>query len=403
MPKLFDRPEFKQYEDRWHARFNELKRRHSYYDGSIYDWNANLFSWFTGYTRYQLYENIRPLYLPLNRAVDIDAGIIPGQWTFSEDVTEQQLNLIKEIFNNSNWDVDGVLYIHYGAIYGTSVLKMADHRESRIVTIHAIRPTMAMLTDIYSFQLEDRIDEQGEKFEYGEVITKESVMTFKDGEPEGFEGREPEYRNELGFIPYIEIPHINVGSFIGDSTYQRTILLLDQVNELASYLADVIKKHSEPQWAILNAEATDLEKSGDNTWFFDRENVDIKTIVPDVDIDGVLSFVREIKEQVNGSLPELSFDELRAKNQIATETVELMLIELILKIKRTRPNYDSGLVDILKMVGQSGLGYDALNADNLSLDQERAILPEDPMRQLEIEARQIEVESLRVNDEQDTQ
>lgn len=400
---IFDTPEFKPYAARWESRLTELTRRRKYYDGSIYaDYRQQLGN--AGWLWPKLYKGIKALYLPLSRAVDVDAGIIPGGWTLADDAPPAWQLAIKQVFDWSDWQRDGVLYIHYGAQYGASGLKISDLRDAGRVQIKPIKPTSFMTieagdydgTPAIGFIVEDRTDEAGKKYEYTEVITASAVRTFRDGQPWPFGGRDAEYINELGFVPVVEAEHIKTGEVYGESTYQKVIPLLDEVNELASYLADIVKKNAEPQFVVFGAEASDLVKSGDNVWFVPGDGR-VEALLPKIDVAGVLEFVREIRDQVTGGLPELAFDELKTKTQIATATLELQLMELVLKIKRCRPNYDHGLADALRMAGRAGAsmgigGLAGLDDEALAFDEERPVLPLDAETAMRLEMQALVLE-----------
>lgn len=394
---IFDLPEFKPYKARFDARGARFKTMEGYYSGAVY-----------GGLRKDLrlvmprfYQGVKPLYLPLARAVDIDAGIIPGGWTLAEDATDEQRAAMDTVFDWSEWGVYGVLFIHYGAQYGHSGLKVADLRDEKRVLISPVDPCRFLLVSAASasgmaIYIEVREDENGKEFEYAEVTTSELIRTYKNGEPMGFEGREAEYKNDLGFVPYVEARHVETGRLFGEATFEKAIPMLDEVNQLASYLGDIIAKHAEPQWAVLGAEASELVKSGDMVWFLPG-GADAKPLVAPVDITGVLEFVKEIAKNVKDSLPELSFDELRSKTQIATATLELQLMELVLKVKRTRPNYDNALVQALRMAGRAAktMGIEeigVLDDENLLIDPERAVLPMDPQTAMDLELGQIQLE-----------
>lgn len=395
---LFELDEFAPYAERFEARRRELARRKSYYTGTVYkDWKTKL-----GWLYPRLYKGAKTLYLPLFRSVQIDAGIIPGGWALPPVEDEPRAKAwqvaMDTVFDWSDWNTDGVLFVHYGAMYGVSDLKIADLRDARQVIIKPVNPACLLLIDGAQYDstprmalwVEQRTDAKGELFEYAEVITPADVRTFADGTPKGFDEREPEYQNELGFVPFVEADHIKSGEALGESTFQMAIPMLDEVNELASYLADIIKKHAEPQWAIAGAEPSgDLTKSGDNIWFLPT-GATVKPLVAEIDIPGVLEFIREIRDQVHGALPELAFDELKQKTQIATATLELQLMELVLKVKRTRPNYDHALADALRMAGRAAAGMNladigGLDDEGLRFDAERPVLPIDEETRIRIE------------------
>ena len=405
---IFDTNEFLPFKPRWDQRVTELTRRRSYYDGSVYRRLRERFKWLWP----RLYRGIKPLYLPLARAVDVDAGIVPGGWALPDGTTEQPFNqawqsALDQVLAWSEWDTDGVLYVHYGAQYGVSGLKVSDLREAGQVIVKPVKPVCFLLiengdyddTPGMAINVETRLDERGQQYEYAEVVTAGDVRTFRDGSPEGFDEREPVYQNDLEFVPFIEVEHIRTGEMWGESTYQKAIPMLDEVNNLASYLADIIGKNAEPQWVIYGAEPSELTKSGDNMWFLPTD-AKVDPLLPKVDIPGVLDFVREIRDQVHGALPELAFDELRKKDQIATATLELQLMELVLKIKRSRPNYDHGLATALRMAGRAAASMGladvpALNDEALALDRERPVLPLDDETRIRIEMQALALEQAR--------
>jgi hypothetical protein len=395
---LFDTDEFKPLARAWQARLKELTRRRAYYDGSVYGKMKQQLGWLWP----RLYKGIKPLYLGLARAVDVDAGIIPGGWALAEDAPDTWQPAIDTVFDWSDWARDGVLYIHYGAQYGVVGLKVSDLRDSRIVQIKPLKPTCFMLVEAGDYDttasmaiyVERKADSGGAEYEYAEVIAAETVRTFRDGQPSAFGGREAAYKNELGFVPFVEAEHKRTGEAFGECTYQQAIPLLDEVNQLASYLADIIAKHAEPQWVVSGSEASDLVKSGDNVWYLPDANAKVTPLVAGVDIAGVLEFIREIRDQVHGALPELAFDELRKKDQIATATLELQLMELVLKIKRCRPNYDHGLADALRMAARAAASMSIgdigiLDDEALTFDAERPVLPLDPQTAMSLELQQI--------------
>lgn len=380
---IFDLPEFKPFSRRWEQRSALFALRRAYYDGSIY---GKRMAASLGWLAPRLYGSIKPLFLPLARAVDVDAGIVPGGWTWEADTPDPVRLARQRLFDWSDWDTDGVLLVHYGAVFGQSGLKVVDLREQGRVLLVPISPEMYMLVESGQYDstprmalwIEEREGDDGPE-EYAEVIEAERIRTFVDGEPVGVDGREPEYRNELGFVPFVECYHMRTGHRAGEPTFEKALPLLDEVNGLASYLAEIIKKHAEPQWAIFGAEPSELTHSGDNVWFIPGQG-DAKILVPDLDIDGVLKFVEAIRSNVHGALPELAFDELRGKDQIATATIELQLLELVLKIKRIRPNYDDALITALQMAGRAarsmGLAELAvLDDEGLAFDNERPVLP----------------------------
>ena len=99
-------------------------------------------------------------------------------------------------------------------------------------------------------------------------------------------------------------------------------------------------------------------------------------------------------------MPELAFDDIKRKDQIATATLELQLMELVLKIKRIRPNYDQGLADALRLAGRAGStmqlpGIAVLDSEQLSFDANRDVLPLDRQTSIALELQEISLEQMK--------
>ena len=398
MNSIFDSDDFKKYKSQWEARQKELLARGGYYDGSIYQKTKENF-WFLGP---KANGSVKPLFLPFARAVDVDAGLIPGGWSFPVDDPKAEAWKAAQdaLFDASNWDTEGVLFVHYGAVYGVSGLRVSD---ADGYSISPADPTRFMLvrTGLYSkkpdlaFWVEKMKDENGKEYEYAEVITDATITTFKNGEPYSYDGKEPVRENTLGVIPIVECLHIKDGTELGECTYQKAIVLLNETNDMATRLLSIIKKHDEPQTVVTGAEPTDLQRGSDIAWFLPA-GADAEFLASDIDIAGVLEFIREIKTGVHDALPELSFDELKKAGQVATQTLELQLMELIIKIKRVRPNYDRCMVEAMQIVGRAGQGeLTALADPELILDAKRPILPVMPKDAIDLELAQIELDNAR--------
>ena len=399
--KLFKLERFKGLEEVWDGRQTTLKNRKAYYTGKVYQGVVDI-----PLLGPRLAKSIKPLFLPLARAVDVDAGIIPRDWALHEDATDAQEAAQDLLFSWSEWDTEGVLYVHYGAQYGLSGLKVSDLQEEKRVELAPLDPTTFLLITSGAYGrepslgiiIEEKVDEDG-RYEYAEVYTPEQIETYRDGVLWGFDGREPVYPNTQGRVPIVEVQHIKTGDPLGEATFQKAIPMLDEVNELATMLAKIIKDHAEAQWAVIGAEPTDLWKSGDNVWFI-PDGSDVKAIVASIDIGGVLSFIESMKQEVRDSLPELSFDELKRKDQIATATLELQLGELVIKIHRSRPNYDAGMIKAFKYAGEaaSKMGISELASlaeDGLLLDPDRPVIPLDKMTLIQLELQEIALEDER--------
>lgn len=397
---LFDTEEFKPLSDRWHARQAEFAKRWSYFDGTVYD----KVLWIAEGISAPLARGIRPLYLPCARAVHVDAGIVPGYWRLAPAAEALAPAVAKE-FAMSRWDTQGVLFVHYGAMLGNSGLRVSYMTDVKRVIISPLDPSCFMLVRSdayargadYAIVADVRQDAAGNDYEYAEVMSASDVRTFRNGVPWSYDGRPPVYAHELGDVPIVECQHLNVGKAIGDCAFSKAMLLLDSVNELASDLRGVIRAYRDPAMALIGIDDTEdetgsakpFEPRRDKAWYLPLGG-DAKFLVPNLNIAGTLAFIQDTRDQVEKSMPELAFDELTRTNAIATATVELQLLELVLTIKRVRPNYDAAFVAALRLAGRAALALGlpeiaVLDSDELAFDVERPVLPLTDVTQTQID------------------
>ncbi|MFZ1752731.1 MAG: hypothetical protein WBO46_15010 [Caldilineaceae bacterium] len=357
---VFDHEEFKPYRQRYTVRRERALRRRRYYDGSIYDDGQFKIA-------HKLYSQTKGLFALLARAVDLDVAFVPGMmdpWGLGEDVPQAVRAAQALLYEWSSWDVEGDDWLEDGATTGEAVIKVVPDEGERLVRLQRLKPEIALLLDKH-WQRErgaytplglivdpEARDSHGEAYEYAEAITPAEVRTYRNGAPWGYDDNPDRYPNPLNFVPMVWAKN--------DSecrpTFAKAQPQLVSVNELASYLADIIGRHAEPQWAAKGVEEGEMVKSGENMWYLPA-GADIEAILATIDIEGVLNFIREVKAETKANLPELAFDDLRAKDQIATETLEVQLVELDAKIWKMRRRYDSALVDAHRMAATAGAIY----------------------------------------------
>ncbi len=386
---IFELPEYRPYEGRFMHRMTKYQRLRRYYEGSIYD--DSMFK-----LAHRLYAETKALMSFLARAVDLDVALIPGvmaPWTLAAGTQQAIIDAQAQLFAWSSWGVTGDEWLEDGATLGEAMLKIVPG--AGMVQMQRLRPELAMTVrhidpdtqaTVEMALIVDRsaIDSQGQNYEYGEIITPSEIRTYYNGDPHGYNGAPDRIENPLGFVPIVVVQND------GDCrpTFAKALPSIDAVNELASYLGNIIGRHAEPQWAIRGAEQGDLTKSGNNVWFLPAGS-EIDAVLAKIDIPGALAFIESIKGETKGNLPELAFDDLRSKDQIATETLEVQLVELDAKIWKMRRRYDDALGKAQQMSALAaavmGIGgiEGLLNAH--SFDYKRPIRPISEFEQIRLE------------------
>ena len=337
---------------------------------------------------------VKPIFTPLARAVHLDVALIPGKWLLAE-ASQQHGGTIQQLFRDSRWKVEGDLFVRFGAAMGEAGLRVVDDRQAEKVRLVPVRPETYLTQSISLYDPTPQLalfvtttKEDGEDVEYAEVFTANEVMTFRNGELHGIGGREARYANALGVVPLVACVH-DQGDGRPEPTFDDTIGALEQVNAQAHQLALIIQRHAEPQWAVFGAEAGDLEKDGTAVWFF-PEGSDLKAVLAQVDFDGLLAFVKEVKGEMKDSLPELAIRELVGVNRVAAATIELQMAEAVFKIRRLRKPVDMALESALRLAGRAAaqMGLTELRGLDEALiefDEDRPVLTLDALTRIQIE------------------
>lgn len=396
---VFALPEFKPYEGRFLQRVGKFSTYRRFVDGTIYrDSNFRL--------AHQLYAETKALFSFLARAVDLDIALVPGMmapWALNEDTPNAILAAQAQLYEWSSWPIVSDEWLEDGASLGEAMLKIVP--VPGMVQLQRLKPELCMLTahlDPATKQTVDlaliidraALDNTGERYEYAEAITPTQIRTYYNGDPHGYNGNPDRYDNPLGFVPVVATSN--------DSecrpTFAKTLEQITSVNEFASYLGETIGRAIDAQWAITGAEQSDLTKSGGNVWFL-PSGAELQAVIAQIDIPGALSFIQEVKMETKSNLPELAFDDLRSKAQIATETLEVQLVELDAKIWKMRRRYDQGLIRAHQMAalaagltGVQGLGP-LLMPHNM--DFKRPVRPISRLEQISIEQAELGLEMSR--------
>lgn len=400
MRSIFQLDEFKPYKSRYHTRRAMLLRQRRYVDGSIYDDSHFKMA-------HKLYAQTKGLFSLLARAVEIDVALTPGMmgaWDLSEGATNAQRDAQATLYRWSEWATEGDDWLEDGATVGRNVIKIVPDGDAGVVRLQRVQTEqvlrigrhlapatgqMAPLALIVDPQAEDGT---GERYEYAEAITPAEIRTYRNGAPWAYnEMGVDRWPNPLGVIPLVHAQN-DTG---GRPTWSKCGDQIVAVNELASYLNDIIGRHAEPQWAFTGVDESEVVKSGDNVWTL-PVGADVKAILATVDIPGTLEFVRELKLETKANLPELSFDDLRAKDQIATETLYVQLIELRAKVWKMRRRYDGALIGAHQMAAIAatiyGIGELAPLLDPHSMDAQRPVLPQSKLDRIREEEAELALE-----------
>lgn len=387
---IFDLEEFKHLRSEFYARQNRFAKNWQYYKAEF----TSAFTFATDTGRYvgsQLTNSVKPLFTPLARAVELDVALVPGDWPLNPNYQNAR-PFVEQIFEASKWDIEGDVFVRYVTAMGEGGLRVVDDRINNRVIVQPVRPEQYLVVPKSRWDSSPAVAifvwKEGES-EMAEVITGTTIRTFKNGMPFAMSLDRPAvYTNQLGFVPLV-VCQLDAGDGTGEPTFENALVALDQVNRQATYMAQIISRHAEPQWAVIGAEEGDLEKSGEAVWFF-PEGSDLKAVLAAVDFEGLLAFIKEIKEEMKESLPELALSKLVGVERVAAATIELQMAEAVFKIKRLRKPIDLAVCEALKLAAAAGAemgiaGASEVKTGGVKFDKNRPVITVDALTRIQIE------------------
>ena len=325
---------------------------------------------------HSIQSRVLPLFTPLGRAVNLDVSLIPGGWKLKGADAAQEA-AVMALFSMSRWAVEGDLFTKFACAMGEAGLYVQDDRTNGTVRLRPIRP------DAYVRMADGVImlSKEG-KEELATVVQADLVREYKGGKLVS------QYQNTQGQVPFVEAI-LDGGDGYGEPTFDDAIVALEQVNQQATYMAKMIERHAEPQWAVFGTEPTELEKNGESVWFF-PDGSSVQAILAAVDFDGLLKFINEIKAEMKDALPELALRELVGVTRVAAATIELQMAEAVYKIRRLRHPIDLALSEAVLLAGVAGVRMGLaelapLAAGRIYFDAERPVIAADTLTRLQIE------------------
>jgi hypothetical protein len=370
------------------SRSLRYRRNWSYYQNRMYEQG-----------RPGLYARMRAIFNQVAKIVDTDA-----RFTFGERLrlkaappVEREIN---RIWEDSDFQQEKYLLARYGACCGDAFLKAVDNRPwalnpnpdpERPVKLIVLPPDA--VSPRYSPH--DRKQLLACKVEYivgrdlhKEVITPTEILLYNERDPYTVKARFP---NPLGFIPIVHIRNLDLGEEFGLSSFHNLIPTIDTLNEIASFLVEILKLYADPVIIGRGMERGSLRKQT-----VDAEGRPVATVwwVPDPqgnfeflewkgNLPEVLAFIDRIEAAIQKTSPELALTGFQDRREISGYALSLHLVELVRKITEMRANYFAGLeranrmaLRILELQGAGDFpdpSHDILADPVLPVDEEQKL------------------------------
>jgi hypothetical protein len=360
----------------------------------------------------RLYKHIKGVYNPVNRYCEIyvskvyggeldldklEAGAFPVR-----NADDTLRALIRQQLIYANWRANKSLYVRQGNKFGDIFLKVVDDTQRGRTRVELLDPRMVKdfkksgdgrieqiiieyerMHDDGAYRPNDNMKRSQQSYVYTEIITLDSITTFKDGKPFAYvddgEGNPAvEWANDYGFVPITHVLNRDEGLEWGVTGFNAALDKIDELNNQASLLNTAVKKHVDTTWMMIG-----INKPDNKTVFASDESDDIKglwiagaqpseveakPLIPDINIADALQNIAALQAELERDMPELAMHHLRDSSQQTAPGIRAAYNDAVDKFQEAQGIYDAGISEALQMsIAISGLrgyeGYQGYSAD----------------------------------------
>lgn len=377
--------------------------RYSFYD--LY-YNNSAYSTLASYVARmkfdkKLYKNIRSIYNPVQRLVDMYPAKVYGGDLDLETLTSGAIQIVgadealkaalRQLWLWSNWGVNKSLFVRNGARYGDKVLKVVDEPDKEKVRLEVLHPgkikevTRDAVGNVKAVTIEYSRDEPAppaafgqpprkptRAYVYTEKIDQERFQFFKNGTPWDYindveRGEFAKYDNPYGFVPMVTGQHKDLGLQWGANAFHGQVEKIDELNDAASLLNDQVRKIITVPWyfagvkrkAELTVESAEIDNEEGNR----RDRLDAiygpqgsqpHPMVAPLDIPGALSNIESMLDELERDMPELALHRLREQGQATAPGVRAVFSDASDRLTEAAGNYNDTLVRAQQMAVSIG-------------------------------------------------
>lgn len=358
------------------------------------------------------YPKLRGIYNPVTRlvnaivAVTVGGPLDPdaGNGTIRRSAlpiitkNEDLRPAIARFWQDSAWDRKKSLAVRLGAATGAVGLRLMDDPERERVGMAVVPPWEVEAVELDHFDNvifwrqsywydEETIDEKAGKVvatrkahRFTLEIDKDEFRTYRDNQPWGYE--ENNYRdfwpNPYGFVPAVWIKHIDAGpeTDVGLCAYHNSIPLINELNTIASHLAEQIKKSVHPQFFLSGATEPKSSRfiAGLRVWWNPNPDAKAQILNDKLDIQGVVEAMKDLTAEIEKNHPLLNFYIVRNRvggsGDLSGKAVHTMLYDIEADAEEAQAPYYAGQVRAQKMAisigGWRGYpGYEAFEQQDI--------------------------------------
>jgi hypothetical protein len=348
-----------------------------------------------------VYAKMRAIFNQVTKIVDTDARFTMGERLQVQAKPEVE-GALNQLWESSDFQQEKYLLARYGACCGDAFVKVVDNRAWELnpdpdpdlpVRLNIMPPDAVAPR----YDPHDRKRMLACKVEYvhgrdihKEVITPEEILLYDERDPERIAAR---YPNPLGFIPIVHIRNLDIGEEFGLCSFHNLLPTVDALNEIASFMFEIVKLYADPVIVGRGMERGSLRKQTVDAdgrpvatvWWVPTPEGSFELLEWRGNLPDVLAFLDRIQASIERNTPELTLSGLRDRQDMSGYSISLHLIELLRKIGEMRGNYFTALERAnrmaLRILAMQGRGEFADMSHRIVADP---VLPVDDERQLRI-------------------
>ncbi len=343
----------------------------------------------------KLFKHLRRVFDCVTQCVDTDARFVMKQ-KLAVDAEPQFETDILEIWERSNLQAEKYKLVRYGANTGDAFLILQNLGSDaqvipRIIVANSEDMTVQKDPDDqnqvqWAKQSYIFFDDRGRSHTRDWIYWPDRIERYTDQKmDEGYPQPHP-----FGEVPVVHIKNLDIGEAYGLNSWHNVQSQIDEVNELASFSNRILLRYADPTLIARGMQpgTKPIIRKGlneDNVYYMPNIEANLEILeYQGVVLPHILEHVREVTNNIQDQLPELTLSKIREQSGLSGYAVSLHAAELIAKIQELRGNYANGLEWI------NSLALRAMRRSSTPLEEFKnaivyePILPDDELQTMNI-------------------
>ncbi|HHW14932.1 MAG TPA: phage portal protein [Firmicutes bacterium] len=305
----------------------------------------------------KLFKEMRDIFGCVARVVDTDARFTMKR-KVAVEAEDRFATEIGAMWERSNFQAEKYKLVRFGANLGDAYLYLLPGPEGPVLYVGNTEDW----TPIYETHDRTKLLAAKQSYTFIEglkahrwdrVFWPDRVETYID---EKLQDPPLSFAHPFGEVPVFHVRNIDIGERYGVSSWAVAQPKLDMLNEVASYMRQIIYRYADPKFVAKNvnperdsdgrpkAMQSRVAPTGDNVLYLFGEGTDFGPIEFRGNVlPQVLEFMRDIYADIKDDLPELALSKLREAGDLSGYSVSLHLADATAKIDELRGSYGNAI------------------------------------------------------------